>query len=168
MPGYPPPFPPEPESKDEDPFADIDLDDETDEDVPLEFADGDAPEEPLLDADDEGEEEDIDLPAFAIPSPETPLFLPSDEVPRTPSTPTLNWQTEVVLLDHGLTLPAVLDPTAERTSWSVPTPPSRPDVPLRMRLGGQEVSVVVEIVPAPTSEVRIGRDILAGRFLVRC
>jgi hypothetical protein len=78
----------------------------------------------------------------------------------------LHWSQDLFVEELGRLIPAELDPTAESTTWF------RPDVSraahrLTFTLGGEAVSTFPSVVRGNSERLRVGRDVLAGRFLVR-
>ncbi|TNE86011.1 MAG: hypothetical protein EP330_24045 [Deltaproteobacteria bacterium] len=145
------------------------LDDEDGEDGEVENLaalpeDAELGREAPLEIEDDGEADDFDLA-------EEPF---RDDVDWTELTedapgllPMLDWHQEVYVEELGRTLTAELDPTSESTTWF------RPDVSraahrLTFTLGGETVSPFPSLVRSRRERLRIGRDVLSGRFLVRC
>lgn len=126
---------------DDEPLDDLLEPDEPLREEELEVFVDDEPPLDALDLDDEAGLEELELDL------EEPLILP--------------WRTRARLPEHDLTLPAILDPTAERTTWFG-------GVPGRLRVELGEVSVRIDpfVVPAEERSLRIGRDVLSGRIVV--
>ncbi|MCO4745553.1 MAG: hypothetical protein KC912_12245 [Proteobacteria bacterium] len=121
-------------------------------------------EEAPIDWSDEGEDEGPDLSeAIGLEDAVDWSDLVNEERDDLPA---LGWSQEVFVDELGRVLPAELDPTAESTTWF------RPDVSraahrLSFTLGGEAVSTFPSVVRGSSERLRIGRDVLAGRFLVR-
>lgn len=80
--------------------------------------------------------------------------------------PILDWEQQVSVPELGRDLPAVLDPTEARTTWLRPGS-AAPQTRLTIALGGDRIEVHPTLRDSATESLRIGRDVLAGRFLVR-
>jgi hypothetical protein len=78
----------------------------------------------------------------------------------------LPWSTEAELPDLGVTVPARLDPSVERTEWYTPSS-SESAVRLRVRIGSLQVHAEALVRYAEAPRLVLGRDVLAGRILVR-
>ncbi len=76
------------------------------------------------------------------------------------------WTTEVRIDGVDSTVPAILDPTLATTTWTRPGAEVGPAM-IALRIGSIHVRVLVAVVDGPDSALRIGRDVLAGRILVR-
>jgi hypothetical protein len=111
------------------------------------------PESTVLDTDDLGAlldpAQSVDLEDFAT----------QEEIPALP------WRLDVVLLELGRRVPAQLEPTLARTVLETPEP--GPTAPVTLRIRMLDVPIELEQVAAPGERLRIGRDVLAGRILVR-
>lgn len=80
--------------------------------------------------------------------------------------PALDWSQEIFIEELDRTVVAELDPTAESTTWFKPDV-SRAPHRLSFQLGGQPVSIFPAVMRSRDERLRIGRDVLANRFLVR-
>ncbi len=115
----------------------------------------------LLDADaDDGfiiedEDEDDELSVLVEPPEASPGVV-------------LPWETEAVLPDLGITLPAILDPTMEQSFWMVAELGSQDRVRTLVQLPGVELEAVLVVRSGRKSGLRLGRDVLAGRVLISC
>jgi hypothetical protein len=147
----------------DDPTEDED-EDEDDRDVaalpPLpDLASEDEPD-PILDGDDDGGAL-LDLPDLSDDA---------DEEDRAPALPGATlalapWRTDAQLPELALTVPALLDPTARQTVWSSPDC-DHGEIETLVVVAGVTVRVAVRTQPEPTEQLRVGRDVLAGRILV--
>lgn len=77
----------------------------------------------------------------------------------------LPWRTEVVIVARGRTLPAILDASAEQSSW-VGGAPSEGDAEEILWLGALTLHATLLRVPGDEEHLRLGRDVLAGRVLI--
>jgi hypothetical protein len=114
------------------------------DDVPTDF---DITDEPFV------EELMPDITAILGTRPETDL-------------PVLPWSTTASIVDLAPQVPAILDPTRERSEWSTPVPPLRGITTATIRVGPLSVRVELLVSNGPESVLRIGRDVLAGRAVV--
>jgi hypothetical protein len=77
----------------------------------------------------------------------------------------VDWSTEAALIDFGVRVPAVLDPTREHSILYT----RRADLPaaLRVAVGPVDRLLTLEVVPDDEEWIRLGRDFLAGAIAVR-
>jgi hypothetical protein len=121
---------------------------------------------PLDDVGDDGVEEDFELPAEDPPLEDdlTDLDAPDDS-----SQDILPWSL-VVTLD-GRPVSATVDPSLERTLWlrtAVDLPSGGPTTrEVRLLIAGHTLLLEVDCATAPQEGLRLGLDVLAGRFLLR-
>ncbi len=101
-------------------------------------------------ADDDGTELDVVLTQEApLPSRASdPVMLP--------------WRSTVYV--DGEPVPAQADPTAARTTWT--RPGGEGTARARLRVAGVVVEAVEVLLADGRSDVRLGRDVLAGRFWI--
>jgi hypothetical protein len=146
------------------------------------WADDDvAPDPPLPEpiANDEGtliEELDLDVPPEFPPEPDTdgtPLddLLGLEEEDSAWPSPiddlvALPWSLTVCLTQTEKTLPAILDPTREFSHWVRPNPTTSAEA-REVDLGPLTVKVELRPETGLTEHLRLGRDVLSGRILVR-
>jgi hypothetical protein len=116
---------------------------------------------PLDDVGDDGVEEDFELPADDPPLEDdlTDLDAP-DDLPQE----ILPW-TLVVSLD-GRPVPATVDPSLERTLWLRTTPSPSPQE-VRLLIAGHTLLLEIDCATGEQESLRLGLDVLAGRFLLR-
>jgi hypothetical protein len=120
----------------------------------------DEPPEPELDLDAPDDLEDGTWEPDPI-SEEAPL-------PLDPTEPvTLGWRETARLPEHGVEVPAILDPTVPTSTWIVPAHPPIANLPLVVEIGAFRVRIDVVVREGRTAELRLGRDALAGRVLIR-
>ncbi|MCB9668277.1 MAG: hypothetical protein H6734_02285 [Alphaproteobacteria bacterium] len=79
--------------------------------------------------------------------------------------PALPWSLDVLLLEPGHSVPAQLEPTLARTVLERPGGGEPFEVTLRIRM--LDLRLVLPVADAPAERLRVGRDVLAGRILVR-
>lgn len=79
--------------------------------------------------------------------------------------PILPWCLDVLLLEPGHSVPAQLEPTLAESLLERPGGGPALDVTLRIRM--LDLRVTLPVQDGPTERLRIGRDLLAGRILVR-
>lgn len=168
-----PPLPPPPDDRPGDPLPPLD-DDEPDELPLLE----DVPDDPGGDWLPEEPREDVALPDLRAPDDADDGSWAPDPEPPAPDLdadaaepPVLSWRETARLPLYGVDVPAILDPTAARSVWIVP-PDALPidatnHATLDVVIGPLRVRVSVEIRVGPEPVLRLGRDALAGRVLVR-
>jgi hypothetical protein len=89
---------------------------------------------------------------------------PEEDVP----TVALPWSTEASIPELDLTVPCLCDPTAARTVLYLPEPPDTDRLEVGILVGPLAVRVLVTIEVAAGARLRLGRDVLAGRAVVRC
>lgn len=102
-----------------------------------------------------------DLPRLDVlirPTDDLEDFSTQEEVPMLP------WSLEAELLEIGAVLPAVLDPTRATTQWERPGADETQRLTVQLRM--VRVTVEVACVDGPTSLLRVGRDVLAGRAVI--
>ena len=165
----PPKPPPEEDDFDEDDllgFADLEepIDDEEDD------ADDEDDEDPsLLDqytlGEEENEPEDFEEPETE--SWDLDNLLDDDSIEPTEDLAVLPWRIEASLPEEGITLPTILDPTASTSRWIIPSPPEQRKVLMVVRLKDLEFQVELIVEQGSSAQLRLGRDALAGRVLVR-
>lgn len=159
-----------------DPHEDV-VDDLTDEspdgDDDLDFGD-EWTEEAVVD--DLSAPEPADLPG--IPVEELLVDEETDEwdllsqdrtvpVAPPPEQVALPWSTRASIPALQLDLPAILDPTRPDSEWRVASPPERPTIEALLRVGPVEVRTALRVVQGEPAGLVLGRDVLAGRILVR-
>ena len=164
--------PPAPDDRPGDPLPD--WDDPTDElpllvDVPDDPGGDWLPEDPppppaILDADPP---DDVDDGSWT-PDPEP---LPPELDTDAAEPPVLSWRQTATLPLYGVDVPAILDPTAATSIWIVP-PDALPldasdHASVDVVIGPFRARVRVEIRVGPEPALRLGRDALAGKLLVR-
>jgi len=99
---------------------------------------------------------------------DVPVALAEDELEdfaTQEALPILPWKLEAELLELGVGLPAVLDPTLQRSRWEKPNPTDA-TVHVTVRLRMLDIAIELDIVSAPSECLRVGRDILSGRVLI--
>jgi len=89
-----------------------------------------------------------------------PVMPPPDQV-------ALPWSTRASIPALQLDLPATLDPTRADSEWRVHAAPERPVADVLLRVGPVEVRVALKVLVDEPTELVLGRDVLAGRILVR-
>lgn len=95
---------------------------------------------------DDADPSDLDTP------PDAPVVLP--------------WATRARLPDLGLELPARLDPGRDDSVWFAPDHTGGRRA-VTVALGGLRVTVTLTLAHAAEPSLLLGRDVLAGRVLVR-
>ena len=158
----------------EDPFA-VDDEEVTDEvdDESLDWADAPAaaPPDPFESVDDDdGTELSTPEPAASTEAPtvddeagdDFDLPLPTGELDDRVRIP---WQTEVVVVVRGKTLPAVLDPTAECSTW-VNGPIDVNGKEQVIWLDRLTLRITLLTAPGDEEHVRLGRDAIGGKVLI--
>lgn len=127
---------------------------------------------------------DAPLPVDDFAEPELDLLAPDDAenttwTPDPPAEEDMPWivdPTDAILLswreiarlpDHGVEVPAILDPTVASSTWTVPAhvPVRRLDI--LVEIGAFRAQVDVEVREGRTAELRLGRDALTGKVLIR-
>lgn len=166
-----------PEVDDFDPAFDLDLEDEADDEddelpipeppleEPFPVLDAPEPDGVLPDVEDWLEDEDTDVWRILAEDRTEPSPVPPGERVILP------WRVRAAIPALDVELPAILDPTSERSVWTVPEPapgphPASARVEVLVRLPGIDVRVEVDVVVGPEPGLRLGRDALAGRILV--
>jgi hypothetical protein len=79
----------------------------------------------------------------------------------------LGWREQATLPEHGVTVPAVLDPTRATSEWTVPTRPPVAELSVLITIGAFQATVRLSLRDGPEAQLRLGRDALAGRVLIR-
>lgn len=79
--------------------------------------------------------------------------------------PMLPWSLDVLLLEPGHSVPAQLEPTLAQTVLERPGGGAPFSVTLRIRM--LDLPVTLAVHDGPSERLRIGRDLLAGRILIR-
>lgn len=146
------------------PNDDDDLGGDVPDDVPLPVVSDELPAPLDFDAPPSEPEPALPVVSEADPSPLDELDgLDTSEIPLSPEV--IDWSTTTTLPDLGLRLPAILDPTAERTVWFTPrdAPPTR----VLVRVGRVELRMTLQIESSDRESIRFGRDFLADRVWVR-
>ncbi len=120
----------------------------------------DAAPEPLLDLDAPDDADDASWVPEDVP--------PEAELPTDPTDPlTLSWREVARLPEHDVEVPAILDPTVPGSTWTVPVHLPVATLDLLVEIGAFQARVHVVIREGRTAELRLGRDALAGKVLVR-
>ena len=88
-------------------------------------------------------------------------------VPPPPEQVALPWTTRASIPALQLDLPAVLDPTRPDSEWRVATHPERGTLEVLLRIGPVEARTTLKVVQGEPTGLVLGRDVLAGRILVR-
>lgn len=86
-------------------------------------------------------------------------FATQEELPIFP------WKMAAELLELGLEVTAILDLTAETSTWTCPEPLDA-EVSVTVRLRMLDLPVTLAVTAGPESTVRLGRDAIGGRVLV--
>lgn len=103
---------------------------------------------PVLTEEEEGLVPPLPDPVTAEPAPVLPIVLP--------------WRTRVRVDPGDRVVDAVLDPSRARSCWR-----GEGDVPTRVRIAGLEVPLDPDPAPSEDPPLVLGRDLLAGRVLIR-
>jgi hypothetical protein len=116
---------------------------------------------PLDDVGDDGVEEDFELPAEDPPLEDdlADLDAPDDVPPGI-----LPWTLTVTLDQRPVS--ATVDPSLERTLW-LRTTPGPATCEVRLLIAGHTLLLEVDCAAAEQESLRLGLDVLAGRFLLR-
>lgn len=122
---------------------------------------------PLDGLGDDGIEDDVDLPTDDAPLEDD---LDDLDAPDDAEVPVLAWSLTVGV--DGRRVDAIVDPGRARTAWLRPGPTVSAEGPsvavVELEIAGVSVRAEVECAPAEGAEsVVLGRDVLAGRFLLR-
>ena len=146
-------------------LSDFEGDDEDDDgDIPPLPEDEALAVEAPLTSDDTEDEIDIDFDEPAVlDANDDWVALANDLSPH--ELPVLTWRQMVPVKELGRTPYAELDPTSEATTWFRGESPG-PAHHLTLVLGGLEVRAFPAVMNSDREWLRIGRDILANRFLV--
>jgi hypothetical protein len=178
-----PPGPPDPDDRPR-PMDDLDGIEEADpldEDLLDPDAFPDDPEDPVLtEALERDAPPDLDLdvlPSLDVDEPEDEVDVliedqPLDddlvdlEAPDDDEMPVLSWSTTVHI--DGRPLPAVVDPGRQRTVW-LTAACEAPTATVALQLAGRTLRLQIECSAEGGGPERVvlGRDVLAGRFLLR-
>lgn len=160
----------EPEVPSDTPEGEWEPDDVTSEGTVIDLGvPDDPPDEPLIA--DEVPELPFDLEApddlddgTWVPDPD----VADDPLPSDPSEPLiLSWREMARLPEHGVEIAAILDPTVATSSWIVPVHAPAPNLSLLVEIGAFSTRIDVAVREGRTPELRLGRDALAGKVLVR-
>ncbi|MEZ4316611.1 MAG: hypothetical protein R3F61_03885 [Myxococcota bacterium] len=101
---------------------------------------------------------------------QVPIYLVEDDLEdfaTQEELPILPWKLEVDLLELGVRVSAVLDPTRATSVWEHPDPSEqRVQVTLRLRMLDIAADIEVVTTTAGESRLRLGRDVIGGRLLI--
>ncbi len=183
-PGSPPPpgqplRPPVPPGAEDDDVLDpkLDLDDEADEQLDDEFDATDWPDdEPMPFEDDEqlleleedfaiDEDDDEEDDSQTVDDDEEDISntdLPDEFDDLHPELVVVPWKTTAHLPEHDLDLPAILDATAETSTWV-----GGPGGLTQVSIAGLAIEVQLIATQGPTAQITLGRDAISGRLLVQ-
>lgn len=171
---------------------DVDEDDEDDLDDPTDESGVPDFREPLTEVDEDTEEEDLPddedddlspVPELAVDAlggePDEPIDddeIPGvldedlnafDEVEEVDGLAILPWKTTARVPELEQEMPALLDPTRPDTTWCGPDAPE--DLRVTIVIGPLRVEVELQVLPeGDEPHLRVGRDVLGGRAVVRC
>lgn len=81
--------------------------------------------------------------------------------------PVIPWAGVAHLAALGLDMPCVADPTSPRTVLTLPDAPDTPRLELEIAFAGWRVVGLVTVERGAAASLRLGRDLLGGRALVR-
>lgn len=141
---------------------------------------GDDPSASVADPDDpfeavpDDDPSDLTLPEHPAPSAADPVSddldedpfsdeVPADEVRE--HRPALPWRTEAMIVALGRTVPAILDPTTEASTW-VGGPPDADAQVHVLWLGPLTLRATLAVTPGEEEHLRLGRDVLAGKVRI--